>query len=438
MLAGFLEAYFPHKNLGKVTSYLEMLPSMDISSPLLGSAINTLGLAYLSSKNGDQRLVQASQAAYGHVLASLRQALGHLSKQQLFSHREIIASILLIGLYDEGTPLQTRAQHGYLTHFFGAEQYAEALGPSCLDLDHKFDFKLLQFLRMTSFYTGVATRRAVPWSRPEWRAVEKKAFEEGPKNWYPLVVPLPGLLERADAFLARPRLAVQDPESFRLLCKDFLDFERPLLRWVETHLACSPQKILLTDASAFDPEIEEHCFLTTNKTFLSFHTFSSPGQAMEITQSWMYCLIANCTLLRLLYRMPTATSKTAADVLGRSAPDLERACLGHAADLCRSVHSYSALRSLAHAHWLRVFLDTACAFFEQLGSWREAGWCRACLIATQLRVERREATERRTLCRVADVGPGFAKAVLYRVPHFSGLERAGDADGVGEDVKKEP
>ena len=80
-------------------------------------------------------------------------------------------------------------------------------------------------------------------SEPEWRAAEKKAFEEGPKTWYPLIVPLPGLLERADEYLATPSLAQEHPDALRALCDEFAAFETPLLAWVEARLTDSPRKV---------------------------------------------------------------------------------------------------------------------------------------------------------------------------------------------------
>ena len=416
LLGSFLHARFPYKNPGKVMSYLEMLPNMDLSSPLLSNAVTTLGLAHVAAESGDHRLVQASQATYGRVLSTLMHAIGQPDRKVPFSHREIIASILLMGLYDESTPKQCPVHNGYMTHFMGAEQYVEAFGPSCLDLDNKFDFKLMQFLRMTSFCTGVANRRRVTWSRPEWRAAEKKAFEEGPKVWYPLIVPLPGLLERADELLARPWLATQHPDRLVKLCAEFLEWERGLLGWADRRMTEYPQKLHITDLEAFNPDIEEHCFLTTSNLFPFFHTFHEPGSAMEVTQSWMYCLIAKCTLLRLLRRIPATAA-----ILNMSAASVEAAATQLALDLCRSVHAYSALKSLGQAHWLRVYLNAVRVFFEQRGSWKEYGWCQACLIATKLRIERRARSERPSLCRVETLLPGFAEAMRFQSVHYPAL-----------------
>lgn len=143
---------------------------MDLSCPLLSNAVNTIALANLASAKHDQRLVHESQEAYGKTLSQLVRSLdrSYLHKPR-YKPRDVVASILLLSFYNEGTMISDSSAKNHLAHLRGAADYAGACGPDSFDLSCPFDSKMFRYLRPQSMLAGVAARKSVTWARIEWR-----------------------------------------------------------------------------------------------------------------------------------------------------------------------------------------------------------------------------------------------------------------------------
>lgn len=312
-----------------------------------------------------------------------------------------------MSVYNDGTEGNPKWQN-YATHLFGAAQYAESVGPTTLDTSQAFDRKLLMWLRFQSLFVCVAKRKRFFWDRPEWRLLENGFERGGSRDWYPLLVPLPGTLEKADVVLTHLDKQSQIRAATDL-CHKLDDFRESLLNWIETDFAGRPGIAAVTDLEAFDMEIEEHCFMSTSSTFTTFHTFADAAHAMRCATSWFMSLISDCTLLRLLHTYPEASL-----TFKRSMHEVERKAHEATRNICRSVYYYSTLNSMAYAYLLWVWIDLAQAFFEEIGSMKEVGWCQACLIAIHMRMVRVRPVRRATLCRVGDLHGAFTDACRYR------------------------
>ena len=423
MLSNFLEAHFPldtklESDMHRKLSYLTVLPQIDISLPLLGSAVNSLCLAYFGSKEHDNRLVHASRDWYGHVLGSLVQALRLPPRTASRSHRDVIASIMLISLYeDNGTNPNSQNQSSFATHFMGALRYIESCGPGCLDLGTLFDTRLLQNLRMPAFVFSIARRKALVFGREEWRAPSSNFMEsQGSSAWFPLMSTFPDLVERADKFLD---VTDSDETELGALCREITEYRRTLMGWMEREFQgrVAPinkgiATIGISDLESFDMSIEEHCFITTSETFKTFHHFlGGPGQVLRCSITWLVCLICDTTLLRLYLRNPSTKN-----VLGyRPMQTIEEDAYKWAVEMCRCVYHYSMLQSMAYCDFLKIYVQICRNFFEDYGALREMGWCQACVIATNVRIRRTRATTRPTLCRVKDVTNDLVTAGRYRM-----------------------
>ena len=374
---------------------------------MMSSAVDTLCLAHLGKHREDQQLVYASQDAYGRVLHSIMKAVSGRPASRTIS-RDVIASCLLMSVYNDSMP-GVSSWNNYATHLFGAAQYAQACGPTCLNPAEPFDQKLLMWLRFQTFFVCLGRRKTFFWSSHEWRAMESRFDPGGSRSWYPLLVPLPGLLEKADRCLRQPSRSVSHVRTALDLCRDLDTFREKHHEWFKIDFAGKPGTIYVTDAEDFDYEIEEHLFMITSSTVTSFYAYHDTAHAMRCMVSWFTSLVSDCTLLRLLAAYPAASQH-----IGRTSEEVRQKAFDSAIGICRSVYYYSMLNSLAYAHVLLVFIDLAQAFFEEHGSVKEAGWCQACLIATKLRMERVRPARHDTLCRVGDLHGAFTKPCRYR------------------------
>ena len=73
------------------------------------------------------------------------------------------------------------------------------------------------------------------------------------------------------------------------------------LGWARQLVKVTPQTIHLSDAEAFNLNIEEHCFFAASPTFLSFPDFEDVGNCIVYSEYAMLLLVNCCTLLRIFY-----------------------------------------------------------------------------------------------------------------------------------------
>ncbi|KAF2725686.1 hypothetical protein K431DRAFT_281052 [Polychaeton citri CBS 116435] len=419
MLSDFLENHFPtaeaKASMAERKSYLRALPDVPISSPLLTVAIETLCLAHAGTKYMDSRLVHQSQASYGRVLHNLVKALDRPATQtQQQHHNAIIASILLLTLYNDPLPALDQNFDGWAAHYWGAQRYIESRGTSCLNFNQPFERLLLMNMRMPSLFIGVAQRSSIVFGKQEWiDYMDKRSYTARTlANLFNRTMRVPALLERTDRLLSQEL----DRQQLKSLCHDLCALLDDLLYWHKYEAGPSREdRIPLVDSSnleAFDAGIEEHCFISSSSTFTTHFDFGTGHDRMkdDATLYWTFSLILNCILLRLLHFQPLTADYIAARTPGSILEDATHC----ATNMCRSIYSKSMENSLAVIAWVDLLVSLAQNFFEEIGAFKEFGWCQAARIATQLRLERVKATTARTLCRIADVAPGFAIVTQFK------------------------
>ena len=234
-----------------------------------------------------------------------------------------------------------------------------------------------------------------------------------------VVLPLPGLLEDADAFVQSQRIA-SDEEM--LVYEELVQKIDRVFSAVYSirHLPENgkPRMVQMNDHNAFNIEIEEHAFLISNTTFSEQYNFVSAHRAFAFSQCHQFSLITGCALLQVLYSA-FAEKGTVPGGTKISMVDVEQAAYWHASEMCRSVYFYSQ-RSLTAARYLRSLLQCAANFFECYGAVNELSWCRGCLRATEMRIARMQATPSSSLCRLVDVVDGLSAGCKYG-PRWKGV-----------------
>ena len=120
---------------------------------------------------------------------------------------------------------------------------------------------------------------------------------------------------------------------------------------------------------------------------------------------WMICLVLECASLRLITAYPRHCGT-------RAKGNKLEAVIYLAGALCRAVWYMSRMSSLAYAKYTTVFLGMALKVFEEgaVNSVRELIWTQGCLVATAMRMKRLVGAQKRTLCCVDELGPGFTNA----------------------------
>lgn len=206
------------------------------------------------------------------------------------------------------------------------------------------------------------------------------------------------------------------------LCRALAAYRKQVLDSIEGTLAHDSWIVSVDDLSQFDMSIEEHCVITTNTTFPKARWFVERRQAFEARMAWIFCLISDCTVLRLLYSSSPLQKCEIERILGKSTKDIENSTFEIVKEICRVVAYFSTSKSLPDAQFNTTYLEMARRFYEEYGAIKEIGWCQACLIAAELRVARLKSVNQPTLCRVADLAPGFIGAIRYRRPHQYNLQ----------------
>ena len=85
-----------------------------------------------------------------------------------------------------------------------------------------------------------------------------------------------------------------------------------------------------------------------------------------------------------------------------------------AEELCKNVYNLSSLSSLAYIDFIKLTLEKARNFFEEQGALKELGWCQACSVATDLRMQRLKLVKPPTLCKLSHLPAGLAAARRFR------------------------
>lgn len=169
------------------------------------------------------------------------------------------------------------------------------------------------------------------------------------------------------------------------------------------------EMIEASDDGHLNQEIEEHAFIMSNGAVSTFFRFEEPTAAREIILCWSICLIIECAVIRLCSMRPGLQTPK---VRGQA----NRAAVGIARAICRTVWYMSQMPSLAYAKFMKVYIRMAETVFEEAGALteEEKDWTRECLQATGIRMARLMSMNKRTLCCVDEIGPGFTRACRWR------------------------
>ncbi|KAF2479565.1 hypothetical protein BDY17DRAFT_41517 [Neohortaea acidophila] len=388
MLSNVLEHHFPSRlgeaSSAKLGSFLGRVPALDLSSPLVSHAVDSLCFAHFGAHNGDKSLLRVSQVAYGHAINALRREVTRLD-HPTSNHRKLLYAIMVIGLYDDAMPLEHRRQNSWEVHYWGVHEY------------------LQRNLRLPLLWLAMLRRRPLVFARSDW--VQATTFPEhfyinksNQKDWYMIASRLLGALGRAEQLMSENgRTTVsQLLDGFHSIDRICQELNAWLLGEREHRHA---RQVALKDEDAFDPTIEEHIFILTSRTFDDFLDYKGATTITRVSVVWFLLLTAECMKLRFFYIDAFARTRPA-----RTREGLEGLACRHAKEMCRMVFSFSRLTAIANAHWMSLMLRIAHGFFEDFGATREAEWCLGCGIATRLRIKRMEKTEPPTLCRMANLG----------------------------------
>ena len=277
-----------------------------------------------------------------------------------------------------------------------------------------FDRLLFMNLRVPMIFLGIARRKGVVLSEPQWTALSNQtgASVVSLAVLYRRALLLPSLLERADLFLRNKPMSTSPGQLMRDLCKLRTD----ILRWSINDPSFSDKMIrnhdtvYVSDVAAFDMNVEEHLVLTTNNIFDSFFKFKSYRFAEDMTLYWLFCLIIDCTLLRIMQFQPV----TEVCIKPRTQAETLRDAHIRARYLCRSVFFYSHYNSQGITGYIDTLVALAKNFFSEIRAVKELGWCQAVRCATKLRVQRLRTFQPRTLCRMGDMADDLATATKFR------------------------
>lgn len=387
-------------------------------SPIVAAAMDTMLYAYFGHVNNDEQLSRLSQDFYSRTMSMLVPAMSP-KRQTMSTHspRDIIASILLIRVYANGRTNEGERTESHFMHLFGAVRFLQACGPTSLDPAVLLDRKLFEELHLQSLLACTAYRRQCPWSQPEWRQVEHYPAPVRPRSawkaqWFPRLVRVPGLLEKVDSIQRDLRGAVRQKDLLAH-CQELVQLRDELEESNSHDLAAGATTISVDDHSAWDLEIEEHCFMTSSSTITTFYHFATNDAAFRFAISSLLVLVSDATVLRILHSDDVLPPLSNLDI-----STIERHAYDTAMGLCRCMLHYGRIDVIYIINWAVVMLNVAQSLFEEQNARPEVGWCQAAIIATELRLARVKKKSAPDLCRIRDLTAPLVEAVRYLPGHF--------------------
>lgn len=414
LFSDFLEMHFPtpaaKADLAERRSYLMGLPDIDLSSaPMLRNAIEAICYAHAGSNYKDQRLVQASQRAYGRVLSSLVRSLHNSGSQN--DPLIIVSSIMLLTMYDDSLP-EAQAT-GWRAHYWGVHEYIRAIGPGAFSMSQSFSRMLFLNLRIPTMFLGITKRKAVALGEPKWRALGNlSGFGSTPLGrLYPRALQLPRLLERTDTLLRKN----EDTDAKQVM-RELMHLRAELITWSTTEASFSDRTIQYctpVDASKdeiFDYGLEEHVAMSTNTTFETLYDFSSFKVAQDYALYWVFALILDCALLRVMHFRPDSEGF----IRPRTRAETERDAATRAKSLCRSVYFFAKFDSQGITSFTDAQVALAESFFTEVSATKELGWCQSVRVANQMRLRRLREKQPKTLCRMGDMVEELAASTRFK------------------------
>jgi hypothetical protein len=149
--------------------------------------------------------------------------------------------------------------------------------------------------------------------------------------------------------------------------RDIMNLRTELISWSVNDSSFSDRTakthniVDMFDPTAFDMNVEEYLVMSINSTFSTHFKFRSFRIAEDMTLYWMFCLMVDATLLRLMHFVPV----TAAYIKRRTMEETKDTATAIARPLCRSVYYLSTFNSQG----ISGYLDTLVALAEiQIGT----------------------------------------------------------------------
>lgn len=403
-------------------SFLHYVAAQDVALPLLRNATDTLCLAHLSNRSGDVRVARASQDSQRRLLSLLHRAVAHSTSPKPFcTHRDVIASILMLSLAPSTTVPDEQQQDSLspaLIHLNGVMKYLEAHGPMALDEKEPLDYRLLCHVRLLGVFQHLRWRKRVLWDRPEWREVGSIPLSYAPRTvMSDFVTRLPGVLEQADAFMAAEiGPSVQTQAKGAPLIRTLDELQIKLVGpWLAGPTITKPSVLFASDLGVGLGAMEQPFGACDGYCFGAIYDFTKPTHGFVNAYVRFMCLIADCTLLRVLHHVDAQRGSYCGAFTVR-AEDVEERAYFQATELCRYAQFFSRRRSLPAASFLDSMIEGAPNFFECFGAQEEAEWCKACLASNQTRRESLRRDLPPSICPVGELMAGVADSCRYSRP----------------------
>lgn len=408
MLSKLLEFYGLAGAISQRCSWLAHLPLMQLSLPMLQSAVSAVCLVHAGGSARNISALDEGRRRYTSVVGSLIREIDRPHS----THEDIILTIMLIDLCDG--PLQNRRRT--IVHYIGAQQFIATHGLANFDLSNTRRFLMLTKLRKVSLLTSISQRKELVTTHRKSNVCKA----EDPSNhhsvsfceWLTLAMPLASLLERTDELMAEQSTTDQFEPRLTNTCEAFETLRFALIRDLYTNKV-KPEIVAIKNDTNSNIAIEEHRFMAgsaASSIIRTFYRFIRFHMATRHVLTWLVCLVIDCSLLRLIKARPFTRLIPS---VTRTPDKIQEDAFEHAKNICRSIYFFSGMESIAHAHFVDVLLLVTSSFFAEIHAKPELWWVQTCRKASRKRVRRMENAGHKTLCRVSGVSRGLADAVRF-------------------------
>ncbi|KAF2168273.1 hypothetical protein M409DRAFT_21711 [Zasmidium cellare ATCC 36951] len=404
LFADFYETYLPATiSPWRQITYLRAMAETVPGTKLLKLAKRTMGLAHVGALSHNERIRHESRIAYGRLLGMLNSSLRMAGTQKdVGSHvRGIVSTMALMThvndhvrqLSDDG-----KTDDCWVLHLETAQHLLTLQGPQHLDADQTLDRGLIRHICYNGFFLALAKRKA--WTvHPAWLQIKSKGLAE----LLTVFGALPTLLERTDHALSTGGSVTQllDHVSRLYIIANHAQGLFPQLQ--------EPPSVGVTQAQRLRPNTEEVVVMASSSVFPKVYAPMSEVDANQFVCTAILSLVVQCTILRIWFLCPDTTMLVPSELqrkIEQNADQLARR-------LCKVILSFTQTDRVVPALIVRLCLTLAYHVFEQQKATAEMGWCHACLVANQARLDRVLHSNPHSLCKVGAVLPGIAEAGRY-------------------------
>jgi hypothetical protein len=371
LLSKFIDIHMPaqRSSMRAYFSYTSGLPGLDLSNPLIASAVDTICLAEIGQLYEDERMLRASSMSYVRALPLLANELARSEEKKQVRKDHLLGTILLLTL-SETFDSVARAGGGWLAHANGAEAYLQAYGRQAIATDVGIIF--FHTIRHICLFKGLVKRKAVVLAQPQWLRFAREEAKTDPfVALYNLALQIPGILERADSLPQTTEFLL----DFRSLCKDAAIIRAELHAWHDRFYA---QHRPHARNIAYGSCLETFNDLCEDRTFQTFYLFDSVESCSQHLVYYASCLLLDHTLLDVY---SAHRHRTYLPPLGKffasTKENIQRELYVSATSFCRSV-PYCCDADVASLGRVASFLlRPVQRYFDEYGYTRELEWTAA-------------------------------------------------------------